>query len=94
MAKVTSSLLCCRYDGPQNKKEFWVATFYLDFHPFPGCDDDARVGVGAGSAGLLAAAPRDRVVQRVVALAPDHLGEDAPPGVYEPVAYLQQTQRH
>lgn len=56
----------------------------------PGSHDDAAAA--AARARLLAAAPRDGVVQRVVALAADHLGQNAPPRVYEPVAYLKTTQ--
>lgn len=68
---------------------------YLNFDPVPGGDDDAgAVGVRAGAARLLAAAPRDRVVQRVVALAADHLRQDTPTSVYEPIAYLHQTQTY
>ena len=52
----------------------------------PGGDHDAG---GGGAAQLLAAAPRDGVVQRVVPLAPDHLRQDAAARVDEPVAYLR-----
>ena len=37
---------------------------------------------------LLLATPRDGVALRIVALAPDQLGQDAPSGVDEPVAHL------
>lgn len=53
---------------------------------------DEQAGLRAGGAELLAAAARDGVVQRVVPLAPDHLRQDAPPRVYEPVAYLHHEQ--
>ena len=46
------------------------------------------VASGAGSRGDLLASPGDGVPHGVVALFADDLGQDAPPGVDEPVAYL------